>query len=46
MAALHFSSLGSFDHRRKYGLPALPEAIAEVQKELQHKSVIEAQLKT
>ena len=36
--------ISSFDHRQIYGLPALIDAIAELRRELQDKTVIEAQL--
>lgn len=36
--------ISSFDHRQKYGRPAPLDAIAELQRELQDKTVTEAQL--
>jgi hypothetical protein len=36
--------IGSFDHRQNYGRPAPLDAIAELHRELQGKTVTEAQL--
>jgi hypothetical protein len=38
------AGISSFDHQQQYGLPAPLDAIKELQKELQDKTVTEAQL--
>jgi hypothetical protein len=38
------ASISSFDHRQKYGLPAPIDAVAELQGQLQGRTVIKAQL--